>query len=376
MTASLRARRFAAAPLAFSVLASAITFRAQAQDSAPTDEIVVTGIPRDRAADGLAQPVTVVVGDELERIRASTLGETLANQLGVSSSYFGAGASRPIIRGLAGARVRMLEDGIDSMDAATVSDDHAVTIDPLAADQIEIFRGPTALLYGSGAVGGVVNTVTTRIPSRAPDGGFEGAVEVRGDSVADNRGAALRLDGGGAKFAWHVDGGRRESDDYEIPGYAHADADPAAPDADDVFGIVENSAAESDSLALGGSWLGDGGFFGIGISTFDTLYGIPGHHHEHEEGEEPAEEEEAVRIDLEQRRVDLRGGWQISPERSRASASAPVSTTMSTSSSKARPSALVLPTTRPKCVSSSCTLHSATGAVPSASSSKTASSRP
>ena len=170
---------------------------AQAQSDSPPDEVVVTGVPHQRAPGELAQSVTVVTGDELDRNRAATLGETLANQVGVSSSYFGAGASRPIIRGLAGARVRMLEDGIDSMDVATVSDDHAVTIDPLAADQIEIFRGPTTLLYGSGAVGGVVNTVTTRIPMRAPEDGFEGAVELRGDTVADARGGALRLDGGG-----------------------------------------------------------------------------------------------------------------------------------------------------------------------------------
>jgi iron complex outermembrane receptor protein len=170
----------------------------------------------------------------------------------------------------------MLEDGIDSMDAATVSDDHAVTIEPLAADQIEVFRGPTTLLYGSGAIGGVVNTVTTRIPSRVPENGLEGAFEVRGDSVADSKGVAVRLDGGASQFAWHVDAGTRDSDPYEIPGFAHADADPANPDPEDVFGIVENSATESDSLALGASWLGDKGFIGIGLSTFDTLYGIPG----------------------------------------------------------------------------------------------------
>src|SRR5512145_744619 len=173
MTSPFRAPRFAA-PLVLSALGCALTDRAQAQDHEDTDEIIVTGVPRDRAAGELPQSVTVVASDELDRVRAATLGETLANQLGVSSSQFGAGASRPIIRGLAGTRVLMPEDGIDTMDAATLSDDHAVTVEPLAADQIEIFRGPTTLLYGSGAVGGVVNTVTTRIPTVAPDGGLEG----------------------------------------------------------------------------------------------------------------------------------------------------------------------------------------------------------
>ncbi len=309
MISPVHARR-AAAPLASSLLGIALAFGPQAQPDESDDEIVVTGVPRDRAPGEIAQSVTVVGGDELNRIRASNLGETLANQLGVSSSYFGAGASRPIIRGLAGARVHMLEDGIDTMDAATLSDDHAVSVEPLAADQIEIFRGPTTLLYGSGAVGGVVNTVTTRIPGDAPADGFEGAFEVRADTVAAARGAAVRLDGGGDRFAWHFDAGRRESDDYDIPGFAHADVDAADADADDVFGVLENSAAESESAAFGGSWLGDAGFVGIGISAFDTLYGIPGHQHEHE-GEQGDEEHEhaAIRIDLRRRRLDMRGGW-------------------------------------------------------------------
>jgi len=310
MATPFRTRRVALPPVALSLLSSALALTAQAQNHDAPEEIVVTGVLRDSSPVDIAQSVSVVSGDELDRVRAANLGETLANQLGVSSSYFGAGASRPIIRGLAGARVQMLEDGIDSMDAATVSDDHAVTIEPLAADQIEIFRGPTTLLYGSGAIGGVINTVTTRIPTRAPENGFEGAVEVRGDSVADGRGAAVRLDGGTSRFAWHLDAGRRDSDDYEIPGYAHADADPANPDPEDVFGLVENSAAESEAAAFGASWLGDKGYLGIGINSFDTLYGIPGHQHEEEPlPGEPTAEEELVRIDLDQRRVDLRGGW-------------------------------------------------------------------
>ncbi len=297
--------------IALILLGSALALAAQAQEHQGVDEITVTGVPRDRAAGELAQSVTVVASDELDRVRAATLGETLANQLGVSSSQFGAGASRPIIRGLAGARVLMLEDGIDTMDAATLSDDHAVTIEPLAADQIEIFRGPTALLYGSGAVGGVVNTVTTRIPSRAPEEALEGAFEVRGDSVAEARSGAVRLDGGGSRFAWHLDTGRRVSDDYEIPGFARGGANFAGAEAGEAFGILPNSAAESESAAFGASWLGDNGFMGVGLNAFDTLYGIPGHVHEEERlPGEPPPEEGVVRIDLAQRRVDLRGGWE------------------------------------------------------------------
>jgi iron complex outermembrane recepter protein len=142
----------------------------------------------------------------------------------------------------------------------------------------------------------VINTVTTRIPTRAPEDGFEGAAELRADSVADSRGAALRLDGGGAQFAWHLDAGRRDSEDYEVPGFAHVDAEPG-----DVFGFVRNSAAESDAAAFGASWLGADGFLGLGINSFATLYGIPGH------------DDEAVRIDLKQRRADVRGGLSALP---------------------------------------------------------------
>lgn len=285
-------------PFVVSILGAVVHGALHAQNSAPAqpEEIVVTGVPHDRAPGELAQSVTVVRGDTLDRTRAASLGETLATQLGVSSSAFGAGASRPIIRGLAGARVQTLEDGIDSMDASTLSDDHAVGVEPLAADQIEIFRGPTALLYGSGAVGGVINTVTTRVPRKVPTEGFEAAAELRGDSVADARGVALRMDGGKNAFAWHFDTASRDTGDYAIPGYARIDPQPG-----DRFGVLENSATESDSGAFGASWIGERGFFGAGVNTYDTLYGIPG------------EEEVPVRIDLEQTRFDLSGGFMGLP---------------------------------------------------------------
>ena len=310
------------------------------------EEVHVTGVLRDRSANELAQSVTVIREQTLERISNTSLGETLAGQLGVSSSFFAAGSSRPIIRGLAGARVRTMEDGLDSMDVSTVSVDHAVSIDPLVAEQIEIFRGPTTLLYGSGAVGGVVNTVTTRIPEYAPDDGFEGVVELRGDTVAGARSGVVALDGGGENFAWHFDAVSRETEDYEIPGFAnlaaageahveHEEDDDHDEDEDheeEVPGFVENSDLRGESFSLGGSWLRDNGFLGVSISSFDTNYGIPGHyHHEdeehhdeevghdddrdegHDEGHEDEQahegEEEPVRVDMNQTRIDLKGGW-------------------------------------------------------------------
>lgn len=283
------------------------------------EEVHVTGVPLESSPGDLAQSVSVYSGPTLERIRAANIGETLAGQVGISASFFGAGSSRPIIRGLAGSRVRTMEDGIDTMDVSTVSIDHAVTINPLAAQQIEVFRGPTTLLYGSGAVGGVVNTVTNRMPEAAPENGFDGKVELRGDSVADDRSAAFSFDGGSDSIAWHIDAMTRETENYEIPGFAEAEGleeeHEEGEEEEEVFGIAENSNLEIDSFAAGLSWLGDNSFFGVSVSQFETNYGLPGHghgHHEEEEGEEEEEheeEEEIVRIDLEQTRVDLKGGW-------------------------------------------------------------------
>lgn len=288
-------------------LAAAPAALAQPPAAGPVEEIMVIGTPHRASPSELAQSVTVLRDADLARVQSNTLGETLAAELGVNASSFGAGASRPVIRGLAGARVRTLQDGIDTLDVSQVSDDHAVGIDPLVAEQIEIFRGPTTLLYGSGAIGGVVNTVTRRIPEFAPENGIEGAIQLNGDSASAARGAALRLDGGSQSIAWHVDAATRETDDYDIPGFA--EADPDEPDA--ARGRLENSSTETSSYAGGLSWLGTSSFVGAALSGFDSNYGLPGHHHEHAEGEEAEAEEEAevVRIDLRQRRIDLRGGW-------------------------------------------------------------------
>ena len=314
------------------------------------EEVHVTGVLRDRSANELAQSVNVIQEQTLERIAGSTLGETLAGQLGVSSSYFSAGSSRPIIRGLAGSRVKTMEDGIDSMDASTVSVDHAVSIDPQVARQIEIFRGPTTLIYGSGAVGGVINTVTTRIPEYSPDDGFEGVVQLRGDTVANGQSGVIALDGGGESFAWHFDAVSRQGDNYEIPGFASIEAgedehhedeeedhveglDEEHEDEheDELPGFVENSDFTGQSFSLGGSWLRDNGFLGVSVSSFDTRYGIPGHHqhdveeleddheddhdeelqddHDEDQVDEHEGEEQPVRVDMKQARVDLKGGW-------------------------------------------------------------------
>ena len=288
------------------------------------EEILVTASPDARSNYEIAQPTSVLSEEELQERLQPTLGETLSAVPGVSSTFFGQGASRPVIRGIGGDRIRVLETGLGAGDASSTSPDHAVSIDPSGAERIEVLRGPATLLYGSSAVGGVVNIIDSRIPSELPAEKLTGTVELRGGSVADERGGGARLDGGAGRLAWHVDYLTRETDDYEIPGFAESQAfrDAEAGEGGEeeeeeaeAFGIVPNSATETDSGALGLSYIGDGGFLGVSVSGLDTLYGIPGGHHHHEEGEEgeegePHEEEEeaAVRIDLEQRRYDLRGG--------------------------------------------------------------------
>ena len=298
------------------VAAGAVTEVDLVVDLAVSDELVVSAGLGARSQLEVAQPTSVVAGEELTRRLRPTLGETLADQPGVTSTYFGPGASRPVIRGLGGERIRTLQGGIGSADASGASPDHAVAVDTMSAERIEILRGPATLLYGSSAVGGVVNLIDGRIPDFVPETMLSGEVELLAGSVADERAGAVSLTGGGGRFAWHADYSRRETEDYEIPGHAEAKhgEEEGEEHGEEPFGVLENSSLETASGAVGFSYVTDRGFLGVSLSGFDTLYGVPGHGHEEgeeEEGEEHEGEEEhgeeVVRIDLEQRRVDLRG---------------------------------------------------------------------
>ena len=230
---------------------------AQAQGS-ETDKVltpvVVTATPfENRGELDIAQPVSVLRGDDLRRKREASLGDTLSRELGVASSSFGPGAGRPIIRGLDGPRIRVLENGIGTLDISSISPDHAVTTESLNASQIEILRGPATLLYGSGASGGVVNVVNNRIPSqlfKSPKGDFE----VRGNTATEERTGAFNAAGSMRQMSWSIGGFRRKTDDYHIPGRAN-ESDPASPK-----GIVENSAVNSGGLSGSASFLGERGF--------------------------------------------------------------------------------------------------------------------
>jgi iron complex outermembrane receptor protein len=282
------------------------------------EAVVVTAQSDARALSDVAQPVSVLSGDELLLRTAPTLGETLASQPGVSSTYFGPGASRPVIRGLGGDRIRVLEDGVGVGDASNTSPDHAVSTEPFGATTIEVVRGPATLLYGSSAVGGVVNVIDDRIPDAAPEHVLAGTLDLLAASVSDEWSGGASVKAGAGPLVLHGGFVRRETEDLQIPGFAESEQLRAAEEGggegeehEEAFGILPNSAIDSTSGSLGASYVGSKGFFGASWTAFDTLYGIPGGHaHEAgagEGGEEGHAEEGGVRVDLRQRRFDVRG---------------------------------------------------------------------
>ena len=296
--------------------------------AAPTDldSVVVTASPLRNSAEALAHPVEVLYGEALDRSKSSTLGDTVSRLPGVQTTYFGPGVGRPIIRGQEGPRVQVLSGGIGSLDASTVSADHAVGIEPFLADQIEVLKGPGTLLFGSGAIGGAVNVVDGRLADSIPDAPLSGRAEVRGNTVNNERTGMFRLDGVNGNWVIHVDGLLRNTSDYDIPGVAilehehdHEEEGHEHEEEAQVHGRLNNSSIRTRAGALGATWLGEQGFFGLSVNTYRSNYGIPdgahvhsdGHDHDHDhEGEEEAHEEDegSVRIDLAQNRIDLKAG--------------------------------------------------------------------
>lgn len=314
---------------------------------AAEDEIIVTGSPLVRSVDEAITGVSVLSGDELADRLAGTIGETLKSEPGVSSTFFGAGASRPIIRGQGGDRVRVLTNGIGSIDASSASPDHAVAAEPAQAERIEVLRGASLLRYGSSGSGGIVNVIDGRIPKSVPDG-IDGAFRIGASSVDLGREAAASIDVAIApKIVMHLDGTWHEADDYKIPGEAeseifheaeHEDEHDDDHDDDDHeeeeeipdTGQLENSAAAARSLTGGVSYIGERGFIGVSLHRFISDYGVPGGHgHEEEHGDEDhddedhddedhddedhgdEEEEGDVTIGLRQTRIDINGGLDL-----------------------------------------------------------------
>lgn len=277
----------------------------------PANDIIVTA-PFRRDVGTLLSGTSIVSGETLTRELRPTIGETLARQPGVSSTSFGPNASRPILRGFQGDRVRVLTDGIGSFDASSTSADHAVVINPLTADRIEVLRGPSALLFGSSAVGGVVNVIDSRIPRRVPD------EPVHIDAIGTYGSAANERSLGGAaetavdgRLVLHVDGSWSKTGDLDTGGHiltpalrvqAAGSPDPAIAELADLKGKLPNSAARTWEVAGGAALITDTGNFGVSVSRYDSLYGVPIRY-----SLDPDVEAEAVRLDVKQTRVDFRG---------------------------------------------------------------------
>lgn len=248
------------------------------------DVVVVTGNPLSQRE--LAAPVQALSGDALTLKRGASLGETLDGLAGVGSTYFGPNSNRPTMRGLDGDRVRMLSNSGASVDASSLSFDHALPVDPLVLTRVEVLRGAAALQYGGNAIGGVVNAIDNRIP-RLAQPGLNGVAELRLGGASDERGGAVVLDGGSNAFAWHVDAADRRADDQRVPRFTSEDGTSTR---------VRNSDAHGRSGAVGGSLLFSQGYAGVSVEDYHNEYGVT--------------VEPDVRIQMQRQRLATAGEWR------------------------------------------------------------------
>ncbi len=297
------------------VLALGSLSEAQPLSVSPMEETIVS-VPQLHARRDTAYAVNTLSGEKLRERAADTLGETLQEELGIRATTFGPGVGLPVIRGQSGDRVAVLQNGLATLDVSGVSQDHALSLEPLLAQRIEVLRGPAVLLYSGRAIGGTVNVLDNSIPDIVPEK-LQGGLELRHGTAADRDAGVFTLDGGAGDFAWHLDGLYRESNNIEIDGYASRET-AAAEEAEEheeeepnTHGFIRNTASRARSGTLGASLVRDWGFAGFSVNHLVNKYGIPGsvHAHEEEEHEEEEEEEEDhnVRIDLEHTRLSLRG---------------------------------------------------------------------
>jgi iron complex outermembrane receptor protein len=280
-----------------------------------SDEIVITAIYGRNQKD-ILPGTSVISGDDLARELKPTIGETLSHQPGVSATSFGPNASRPVLRGFQGERVRVLADGIGSFDVSNTSVDHAVIINPLTADRIEVLRGPSALLFGSSAIGGVVNVVDSRIPRTVPDEAIHIDALATYGSGANERSGGVRVDVPLAdRLVVHFDGSYLKTGALRIGGsvlapalraQAAASADPAIATLANLKGKLPNSAGRTWEVAGGAAYVASNINLGFSVSRYDSLYGIPVRY-----SLDPAVAAEAVRLDVKQTRIDARG--EINP---------------------------------------------------------------
>jgi len=306
-------------------------------ETEPEHKLVITANPLEHTVLNMATPTTLLTGEELISKRAATLGEILQAEPGLSVSSFGPAVSRPVIRGLSGSRVKITNNQMSVQDASTNSADHDVGIEPLLSEQIEIIKGPATLLYGSGAIGGVINTTDRKINENQLDD-ISGGFELRfGNNATGETAAVFTLDGGNEDWNWHIDAFSKSNDDLLIPSYAESEAlreheeheheeegheeehEEHEEDHGEV-GILENSASETNGGSVGVTRLTSKGYWGFSVNQIDKSYGVPGHahhgeeeehhdeeeeHHEDEHHEEEVHHDEGVTIDMKQTRFDF-----------------------------------------------------------------------
>ncbi len=334
------------------IAASAVADHHQSDDHHIDEEIVVSA-PFQKSSAETALPIGILSGEQLHRQVANNLGESLTQQLGVHNSSFGNGVGLPVIRGQSGSRVQVLQNSTNTSDVSTLSPDHANGVEPILAERLEVIRGPSTLLYGNGAIGGVINVIDGRIPERKFET-MELIIEQNHSTASDENKTLFKLNTGIGALNLHIDYFDRDNDDVEIDGFAidvaaleaeeehheeeeeheeegHEDEEHHEDEIVNTKGYIGNSDAEADGYTVGLSFVGDRGFIGFSVNELDHNYGLPAGTHAHhedehhdededhdeegedheEEGEDHEEGQEFVRIDLEQARYDLAGEYRF-----------------------------------------------------------------
>lgn len=313
---------------------------AEDKNSHELKSVVVTAKPEGNSLLHSSTVASVVDEDTLNQNMESTLGESIGFEPGVNSTFFGQGASRPVIRGFSGGRVSILENGLRTGDVSDISEDHPVAFDPLATNKIEILRGSKTILYGSSAIGGVVNSIDESIAEEPLAKPFEFDYIARfGNSTDNEKTVGLKTKVRTDNVNWFLSGFSRTTDSFEIPGFAETedareaheheeeehddDHDEHEEDGHERRKFLDNSDTETFGAKFGSSYTYDKGFVGISASIFDSDYGVPGHAHveahgdeEHDEDNDDADEhlhgEDGVRIESRRNRYAVRGQHEVS----------------------------------------------------------------
>ncbi|MEY3391827.1 MAG: hypothetical protein RLZZ322_675 [Verrucomicrobiota bacterium] len=262
----------------FMLAASTLALAAQDKPAAP--EKLKTVVVKGTAIGGevtAVSPTLILSGTVLDRLAQSNIGDLLAELPGVASSYFGPNAGRPVIRGLDGDRLKITQNGVNSLDASSSSPDHAVSVDPLAIREAQVLRGPAALLYSTSILGGVINLVDARIPDQRL--AQRQSVTGRLGSVDGLRSVGVLAEGSAGSFSYHVDGFDKSTDDLRTP-----------------VGRIADTSADNRGAGVGFSYLTSNGHVGLSYSGLDSTYGVA---------------EQDISIGLEQRRWDLAGKAEV-----------------------------------------------------------------